>query len=302
MKSYKELVSSVLKNGTLRFEPRTGINILSCFGLMLRHDMCDGFPLLTTKRMFPSSVFSELEWFISGKTDLKSLLDNGNTIWVGDAYKKYLSILSKYKDNNDPPYPKILTSAEFVEQVKAGKVDGGFDLGPIYGSQWRGTYSEMAPDQLSDVVKSLKEDEFARRHLVVSWNPSFNKYMVLPPCHTSFQFYVRYENDTKYLDLMWYQRSADLALGVPYNVASYALLLELVAKEIGALCGVLSGVFGDIHIYESHIENLKIQIERDEFSLPRIDISNTNLFNFDHKQVHIVDYNHSDKISFKLYN
>lgn len=301
MKSYYNLVNKVLTNGSFRREPNKDVDILSYFGYLFEHDMSKGFPLLTSKKMAYKQIFSELEWFIKGKTDLKWLLDNNNDIWLGDAYKKYKTECERiYLLEKDS-----LRIEQFKELVK-NKVPmfiDGCDLGCIYGSQWRGSYQDNAPDQLLDLVNNLKEKPFSRKHLVTAWNPIENKNMILEPCHFAFQCYVREINNKKYLDLMWNQRSADIALGVPFNIASYALLLMLIAKEVNMEVGILKCSFGDMHLYSDHIETIKDQLSCEYFQeLATIDISETSLFNFDYTKVKVNNYKYNNVFKYKLIN
>lgn len=217
MKTYNELVLKVLEEGSYRHEPRTDTDILSLFGVFFEIDMSDGFPLLTSKKMAFNTMAVELEWFINGRSDLKYLLERNCNIWTGDAFRAYGSSYAKYLG--------VPIEDFTIEMFRNGVLyddeyfDDGCDLGPIYGSQWRGSYDGITsvgnapPDQLYEVVEGLKKDPFARRHIVMAWNPVANKDMVLPPCHMGFQLYMREVNGQMYLDLLWMQRSADIALG-----------------------------------------------------------------------------------------
>lgn len=301
MQSYCDLVNKVLNDGSFRKEPNKNSDILSYFGYLFEHDMSKGFPLLTSKKMAYKQIFSELDWFIKGRTDLKWLLDNNNDIWLGDAYKKYRDKYEKYYDLEEGCIDihkfkdAVLTDDHFFYK--------GCDLGNIYGSQWRGTYSRFAPDQLSDLVNNLKEKTFSRKHLVTAWNPIENKNMILEPCHFAFQCYVREVDNKKYLDLMWYQRSADVALGVPFNIASYALLLMLIAKEVNMEVGFLKCSFGDVHLYKEHIDTIKDQLNCENFQeLSTIDISETSLFDFDYNKVKVNNYKYNNIFKYKLIN
>ena len=273
-------------------------------------NLSEGFPLLTTKQMARNLIFSELEWFINGRTDLRWLLDNNNHIWSGDAFKKYGPSYEKYLHLD--PGELTIKDFEFGVQRKnplEKSIHGDFyyftngcNLGPIYGAQWRGTYHKDAPDQLAELVLGLIENPYSRRHIVNSWNPIELQNMCLPPCHFAMQFYVREVDGNKILDMMWYQRSADLALGIPFNIASYALLLHLIAKEVNMLPGVLKCSVGDAHIYGPHLLDAQKQIELEPFPLPELDISDTDLWTFDHKKVKILNYQSHPKISYQLFN
>lgn len=216
MKAYNELVLKVLEKGVYRHEPRTDTDILSLFGVFFEIDMSNGFPLLTSKKMAFNTMGVELEWFIKGRTDLKYLLERNCNIWTGDAFRAYGSSYARHLG---------ISFEEMTMEIFRNGVlfdddyFAGCDLGPIYGAQWRGTYDgtttmqKSSPDQLYEVIEGLKQNPFARRHVVMAWNPLANDEMVLPPCHMGFQLYMREVNGQMYLDLLWMQRSADIALG-----------------------------------------------------------------------------------------
>ena len=265
---YKGLLGSCLYGGIKKGD-RTGTGTLSVFGRQIRHNMEDGFPLLTTKKMAIKTMVTELKWFLKGDTNIKYLVDNGCNIWNGDAYKNY-------KNNFEPtpwqftPY----TMDEFIEQIKT---DDEFankwgELGPIYGKQWT---DWNGIDQILNLLNSLKKNPNSRRLMVSAWNVSELHEMTLPPCHYGFQLNVRGE----YLDLMWNQRSVDTFLGLPFNIASYGLLLLLLCEETGYKPGELIGNLGDVHLYSNHIEQAKEQITRDPFELPTIKLSNVDILN-----------------------
>lgn len=217
----------VLDEGELRSD-RTGTGTISLFGESIHHDMRDGFPLLTTKKMHWKSIVHELLWFISGDTNVKYLNDNGVTIWDEWADEKG-------------------------------------DLGPVYGKQWRDWDGYI--DQLAEAIEKIRTDPDSRRIIVSAWNPSHVVYMALAPCHTMFQFYCHEDNG---LSLQMYQRSADLFLGVPFNIASYALLLKMVAHVTGRQPRDLHICFGDVHIYKNHVDQCKIQLGRLPRMLPSV--------------------------------
>ena len=285
---YKGLLGTVLFGGKVKGD-RTGTGTLSVFGKTIRHRMADGFPILTTKRVPFKTMVTELKWFLKGDTNIKYLVDNNCHIWDGDAYKAY-------KANGG----KLETQEEFIEKLagcdkfasKWGR------LGPIYGEQWRrATAFGGSVDQIKNLIRDLKENPDSRRHIVNSWNLGELKYMTLPPCHYGFQCYVA---DGE-LSLMWNQRSADLFLGVPFNISSYGLLLLLLCEETGYKPGELIGVFGDMHLYSNHVEQAKTQLERDSLPLPTIELSNVDLLNgeFD---VELVNYKHHSTIKAPLSN
>ena len=264
---YQNLLSEVLSKGVEK-EDRTGTGTISLFGKQIRHDMSDGFPILTTKKVAWKTMVTELKWFLKGDTNIKYLVDNGCNIWNGDAYKKYCKL--------QVPHDHFETQEEFIELIKT---DDEFakkwgELGPIYGKQWRDI---NGIDQLEELIIGLINNPNGRRHIVDSWNSEQLHLMTLPPCHYSFQCYVA---DGK-LSLMWNQRSADLFLGVPFNISSYGLLLHLLCKETRLEPGELIGSFGDIHLYKNHIEQAKEQIDRYSFDLPELKVSCYDIYRGD---------------------
>ena len=224
---YQNLLREVINKGIDK-KDRTGTGTKSIFGASIRHDMSDGFPILTTKKVAFKTMVTELKWFLRGDTNIKYLKDNNCKIWDGDY-------------------------------ERSGRTDG--DLGPIYGKQWRDI---NGIDQLENLITGIISNPDSRRHLVDSWNVEDLDKMTLPPCHYSFQCYVA---DGK-LSLMWNQRSADLFLGVPFNISSYGLLLLLLCKETRLEPGELIGNFGDLHLYNNHINQAEEQIERYSYVLP----------------------------------
>jgi len=240
-KQYQNLLADILISGRKK-EDRTGTGTLSVFGRQIRHDMRDGFPLLTTKKMAWKTMVTELLWFLRGDTNIKFLHDNNCHIWDGDY-------------------------------EKSGRTDG--ELGPIYGKQWREwttwTNQDLEDiDQIQNLINELKTNPNSRRLMVSAWNVGELDQMVLPPCHYGFQCYVR---EGKYLSLMWNQRSVDTFLGLPFNIASYALLLEIIAKEVNMIPDELIGNLGDVHLYSNHIEQAKEQMNREPFELPKLVIN-----------------------------
>jgi len=261
---YRGLLAEVLHNGVEK-EDRTGTGTLSRFGMSIRHDMSKGFPILTTKKVAWKTMVTELKWFLRGDTNIKYLQDNNCKIWDGD-YKK------------------------------SGRTDGW--LGKIYGHQWRKlSLFGVQYDQIKMLIKGLKENPDSRRHLVNAWNVYDLDQMTLPPCHYSFQCYVA---DGK-LSLMWNQRSADLFLGVPFNISSYGLLLHLLCKETGYKPGHLIGSFGDIHLYKNHIEQAKEQISRDGFDLPELELEYYDIYTGDF-EAKLINYQSHPAIKAPLSN
>jgi thymidylate synthase len=359
-KQYTALLQDILDNGVEK-KDRTGTGTLSVFGRQIRHKMSDGFPLLTTKKVHWKSIVTELLWFLRGDTNIKYLVDNNCHIWDGDAYKEYrkqmtLSVNNGYdidraslKSNENGFSP--FTQEEFINKIKT---DDEFakkwgDLGPIYGKQWRswtndnfhkhaGSYDRKTNkpqiehkvkhiDQIANSINLLKTDPDSRRNRVNAWNVGELDQMVLPPCHTDFQFYTRelslderaklHTNPEMFYDingtfsiqdsiedsdlptedriwlhskfdeggipkraisLMWNQRSVDTFLGLPFNIASYGLLLEIIAKEVNMVPDELIGNLGDTHLYLNHIEQAKEQISRTPFELPTLILPDYDMF------------------------
>lgn len=273
MRSYLNIVKDILDNGVLK-ENRTGVNTLAISGAMFSHDMREGFPLLTTKKMSLKNIAVELEFFIKGLSSKKWLQDRNCSIW------------NEWANPQKVPYG--------TDEKTKQKMMEEDDLGRCYGVQWR---DFGGVDQLKNIVDTLKTDPNNRRLVVSAWNPPELNQMALPPCHLMFQVVVI--NDT--INLNWYQRSVDTMLGLPYNIASYGLLLELLAKESGLIPAKLYGMLGDVHIYENHIENAKIQLWREPSKLPNIKITNfTNIFDWTYKDFSLENYIHNEAIKFDI--
>lgn len=252
MRQYLDLMQEILEKGAQKTD-RTGTGTLSVFGRQLRFDLSEGFPLVTTKKLHLRSIIYELLWFLKGDTNIKYLKDNGVTIW------------DEWADENG-------------------------DLGPVYGSQWR---SWPAPDgrridQITQVLNQIKSKPDSRRHIVSAWNPAEVDNMALPPCHALFQFYVA---DGK-LSCQLYQRSADYFLGVPFNIASYALLLHMFAQQCDLIPGEFVWTGGDVHLYSNHIEQARLQLSREPFPLPQLNIKRkpTSLFEYEFEDFEILNY------------
>jgi thymidylate synthase len=278
-------------------QDRTGTGTISTFGVQLRHDMSLGFPLLTTKKVHFKSIVSELLWFMRGQTDLRNLLQQKNTIWVGDAYKKYCTICKAnsnefnewLRDNGDGSL-SMFTREQFIQQILENDrfSEKWGNLGPVYGKQWRNVESKTGSiDQLQDLVTSLRETPYNRRQLVDAWNVAEIQDMTLPPCHLLYQVYVedmskqemkRNPGFSKKISLQYYIRSWDVFLGGPFNIASYALLLEFLGKMTGYKPAELISVSGDTHIYSNHIEAAKLQLSREPFDLPKLQLSSDIIF------------------------
>jgi thymidylate synthase len=323
-KKYQNLLQDILDNGVEKSD-RTGTGTLSVFGRQITHNMKQGFPALTTKKLAWNQVVSELLWFLTGQTNIQYLLKHNNHIWDGDAYKNYTKEVNALIDGymngdvigtqphiddmfSNPDDLTPLTKEEFINKIKT---DNTFaktwgDLGPIYGKQWRKWKGENGRiDQIDDLIRTLKTNPDSRRLMVSAWNVGELEQMVLPPCHYGFQVWTReltyserykiwfnnnyetgmeyYEgnvpnfDDTYYeptptraISLMWNQRSVDTFLGLPFNIASYGLLLKIIANEVNMVPDELIGNLGDVHLYSNHIEQAKEQISREPFDLPKL--------------------------------
>jgi len=288
MKSYLNIVQHILNNGTKK-EDRTGTGTLSVAGVMFAHDMEKGFPLLTTKKMPFNMISSELEFFIKGITDKQWLQERKNSIW------------DEWANPEKAPYGH--------DDERKKRMTDERDLGPVYGFQWRHfgapyenfdtNYADKGVDQLNALVHLLKTDPSSRRMILSAWNPSQLHQMALPPCHWGLQVTVL---DGK-VNLLWNQRSVDVMLGLPFNIASYALLLHLLAKETGLEEGRLVGFLGDTHIYLNHIDGAKEQLSRDPNTYPLCQVKTepfTSLFDWKYTDTKRVGYESFERISFDI--
>lgn len=252
MQQYHQLMQRILDEGVDK-EDRTGTGTLSVFGHQMRFDLTEGFPMVTTKKLHMRSITHELLWFLSGETNIKYLKDNGVSIW------------DEWADENG-------------------------DLGPVYGEQWRSwkTADGKTIDQISNVIEQIKKNPDSRRHLVVAYNPGVVDQMALPPCHAFFQFYVAKGK----LSCQLYQRSADVFLGVPFNIASYAMLTHMVAQVCDLGVGEFIHTLGDAHLYSNHIDQTKLQLSRDFKALPQIKLNKDikNIFDFKFEDIEILGY------------
>ena len=288
MNNYIELCKHVLENGT-RKEDRTGTGTISTFGYQIRCNLDDGFPLLTTKKVYYKAVLGELLWIISGETNIRPLVLQNIRIWNEWPYENYKKSKEYQGETMEEFIEKIKNSEEFA--LKHG------DLGPVYGKQWRDSYGV---DQLLEVEKSIKENPFSRRHNICAWNPSQVKDMALPPCHAFLQFYV--SGDGKKLSCQLYQRSADLFLGVPFNIASYATLLIMMAHVCNLEPGEFIHTFGDVHIYTNLEEQVRTQITRTPRPLPKLIIKRKveSILDFKYEDFELVGYDPYPKIEGKV--
>jgi thymidylate synthase len=289
MKAYLDLLQDVLDNGVGK-DDRTGTGTRSVFGRQLRCDLSAGFPLLTTKKVFLRGIIHELLWFVRGDTNIKYLVENNVGIWNEWPFQNYLNkngITDLQK--HSPEWLQGLD--EFVANIRDNNdfADQWGELGPVYGKQWR-DFSGI--DQLAWVVDQIKTNPSSRRLIVSAWNPAEIEEMAkagLPPCHTLFQFYVSHD---KKLSCQLYQRSADLFLGVPFNIASYALLTMMVAQVCKLELGEFVHTFGDVHIYNNHQDQVLTQLARTPGTLPTIKINSdvSSLFDFKFEDFELRDY------------
>lgn len=297
---YHNLLKLILETGKDK-DDRTNTGTLSVFGHQMRFDLSKGFPLLTTKKVSFKLVATELIWFIRGDTNIRYLLEYNNNIWNEWAFLKWIEsdeymgpdmtdfghralrdpeFNEQYREQLNIFKEKILTDDDFMQRFG--------DLGNVYGKQWRQFETkDRVTDQLKEVIEQIKANPHSRRHIVSAWNPGEIESMALPPCHTMFQFYV---NDNK-LSCQLYQRSADVFLGVPFNIASYSLLTHLVARECGLEVGEFIHSIGDAHIYSNHIEAVETQLMRSSYEAPKLQInSDKDIFNIEYEDLEIIDY------------
>lgn len=308
MKQYLDLCEHILHNGTKK-EDRTGTGTLSVFGHQMRFDLAKGFPLLTTKKTAFRLIVSELLWFIKGDTNVQALLKDNNHIWDEWAFAQWIAS-EQYtgpdmtdfgrRSQNDPEFAALYKQQMrfFQEQISENQefANEFGDLGPVYGKQWRSwaTTDGGHIDQLKNVIESIKNNPDSRRHLVTAWNPEFIDEMALPPCHIMFQFYVA---DGK-LSCQLYQRSADVFLGVPFNIASYALLTHLIARECGLEVGDFVHTTGDTHLYVNHLDQVNEQLMREPKALPTVKINETveSIFDLNLQDITIEGYDPHPRI------
>lgn len=259
MKQYLTLLKHVLENGVEQ-QDRTGTGTISTFGYQMRFDLSAGFPLVTTKKLHTKSIIHELLWFLRGETNVKSLQEVGVSIWNEWANEQG-------------------------------------ELGPVYGAQWRAwpTANGGAVDQLGDLIEQIKINPYSRRHIISAWNVGEIDKMALPPCHTMFQFYVAQGK----LSCQLYQRSADVFLGVPFNIASYALLLIMIAHVTNLEVGEFIHTFGDAHVYKNHIEQANLQLQREPYELPALEVTRkvNSIFDFKYEDFELKNYQSHPHIS-----
>lgn len=310
MKQYLDLLKDIMDNGSMKGQARPGMPATKeVFCRMMKFNLQDGFPLVTTKKMHMKGIIAELLWFLSGSTNIKYLVDNGCNIWNADAYKYYkriggeLATLSfeEFVDAIKIPSCTIRPFADKCLDITKIQYHLG-DCGQIYGHQWKKWGYSF--DQITNLVDSIKKNPDSRYHIVTAWNPTNfiqnQNDAALPACHVYFQCSVR---DGKYLDLMLVQRSCDTMLGVPYNIASYALLLTMLSQQTGYLPGEFSWVGNSVHLYENHFDAVKEQLTRTPRKLPHLAIVDRNqqsIFNYEISDFKIFDYDPHPAIKAEL--
>jgi thymidylate synthase len=282
MKQYLKMCQDVLENGKFK-DDRTKTGTISMFGYQSRYNLEEGFPLLTTKRVFLKGIIHELLWFIAGETNIRPLVLNNVNIWNEWPYEKYKASADYQNESLE----------EFVEKIKT---DDNFskkygELGPVYGKQWR---DFRGFDQLKFIVEEIKRNPLSRRLIVSAWNPAELSEMALPPCHAFMQFYV---NDGK-LSLQLYQRSGDIFLGIPFNIASYSLLLMMVAQVTNLIPSEFVHTIGDAHIYNNHLDQIKLQLSREPKKLPTMKLNPNvkSLFDFKFEDFELENYHPHPRI------
>lgn len=302
MDQYLTLCKHIMENGVEKGD-RTGTGTKSVFGYQMRFDLAEGFPLLTTKKTAFRLVVSELLWFIKGDTNVKSLIEVNNHIWDDWAFEKWVKSddytgpdMTNFgvRAANDPDFKAIVDEqmdifcAKIVEDDQFAAEFG--DLGPVYGRQWRSWPAQNGEtiDQLQKVIEQIKHNPDSRRHIITAWNPAEVDDMALPPCHAFMQFYVANGK----LSCQLYQRSADVFLGVPFNIASYALLTHLIAKECNLEVGEFVHTLGDAHLYANHMDQVETQLARTPRSLPTLSLSDekASIFDYEIEDIKIEGY------------
>ena len=359
-KQYLKFLKYILDNGVVK-KDRTGTGTISVFDYTMKFDMSEGFPLLTSKKMFIKGIFQELIWFLRGDTNIKYLVDNGVHIWDGDCFSNYLKTRDRFSNKDNVKEDVVIngmngssnrayTQEEFINKIKT---DTEFakkwgDLGPVYGKQWRswvrkttrvekivepGVY-ESSIDQIANLINDLKTNPDSRRLMVSAWNVGELDQMVLPPCHYGFQCYtteidleerkkllcdsldkhISYTEDLssdrldelnvpkRKLSLKWTQRSCDVPLGIPYNIASYGLLLHLLCREVNMVPDKLIFSGGDCHIYSNQVSGVEEQLNNETFKLPKLDLSNSSIDELRYEDIKVIGYKSSSTVKFPLSN
>jgi len=288
MKQYHALLNEILEKGTDRLD-RTSTGTRSIFGYQMRFDLEEGFPLLTTKKVHFKSVVHELLWFITGSTNIRPLVLNNVRIWNEWPYERFVKSDAYNNESLD----------EYVEHIKNDQAfaDKHGNLGPVYGKQWR---DFNGVDQLKQLIDGIRNNPFSRRHIISAWNPAELENMALPPCHMMMQFYV--SSDRKRLSCQLYQRSADVFLGVPFNIASYALFTHLIAQVCDLEAGEFVHTFGDVHIYNDHMEQVALQLSREPLPLAHLRLNPMikEIEDFRYEDIELLDYQSHPAIKAKV--
>lgn len=310
MKQYHELCEFILANGDKR-EDRTGVGTIGVFGYQMRFNLSEGFPLLTTKKTPFRLIVSELLWFLNGDTNIRTLVKENNNIWNEWAFENWVN--SEAYDGPDMTNFGIRAVQDkafravyeeqmkiFIERIKEDEEFANLygELGPVYGRQWRDWKGQdgSSIDQIEKVIHSIKHSPHSRRHIVTAWNPAEVDDMALPPCHSFMQFYVQGNK----LSCQLYQRSADVFLGVPFNIASYALLVHLIAKETGLEVGEFVHTFGDAHIYLNHLPQVELLLSRESKTLPTIELPDKSIFELETSDVVLKGYESHPRIEAEI--
>jgi thymidylate synthase len=290
VRQYQQLLRTILDKGVYKSD-RTGTGTYSCFGDQIRFDLSEGFPLVTTKKVFTKAVIYELLWFLKGESNIRYLCQNGVRIWDDWPFAKYKKSEEYAGETIKEFAAKIAADAAFA--AKWG------ELGPVYGVQWRSweVRDGKTIDQISQLIEQIKRNPDSRRHIISAWNVPYIDQMALPPCHTIFQFYVAPANKEKgetkgKLSCQLYQRSADVFLGVPFNIASYALLTMMIAQVCDLAVGDFVHTFGDVHLYSNHVDQAKLQLTRDPRPLPQMKLNPEikNIFDFTYADFELLNY------------
>ena len=288
MKQYHALLNEILEKGTDRLD-RTSTGTRSIFGYQMRFDLAEGFPLLTTKKVHFKSVVYELLWFITGSTNIRPLVLNNVRIWNEWPYERFVKSDAYNNESLD----------DYVERIKNDQTfaDKHGNLGPVYGKQWR---DFNGVDQLKQLIEGIRHNPFSRRHIISAWNPAELENMALPPCHMMMQFYV--SSDRKRLSCQLYQRSADVFLGVPFNIASYALFTHLIAQVCDLVADEFIHTFGDVHIYNDHMEQVALQLSREPLPLAHLRLNPMikEIEDFRYEDIELLDYQSHPAIKAKV--
>jgi thymidylate synthase len=289
MRVYLDYLRDILENGT-HHSDRTGTGTTRVFGRQLRFDLSEGFPLLTTKRVWMKGVAAELLWFLSGETNIRPLLEQGVSIWTDWPLKRYRKTTGK--DISQEEFETLVLNQDTFANAWG-------DLGPIYGKQWRDFAGpQERVDQMQRLVEGIRSDPQSRRHLVSAWHPADLDRMALPPCHYAFQCFVEGEPGDGTLSLMWQQRSVDSFLGLPFNIASYALLTHMLAQQTDLEPGELIFHGGDCHIYDNHRDVVDEQLSRDPYPRPTLQLRpRESLFDYRLDDIEVQDYQHHPSLS-----